>query len=89
MAKINVYGTESYSVWICREPIEIDTDNYPELNGMSEDEIKEYIRENSYDMKSVNDDDGMYSSFGEQLYQTDIRRDKNYNEEMGVIFDGE
>ncbi len=40
--KINVYGTESFCTWVIREPVEIDTDNYPELEGMSENEAKEY-----------------------------------------------
>lgn len=87
MAKLNVYGTESYCTWICREPIEVDTDNYPELEGMSEDDIKEYIRENSYDMKSTNED--WYENLGEELMASDIRRDKINNEEMSIIFDGE
>jgi hypothetical protein len=30
MAKMNVYGTESYCTWICREPVEGDTDFYVE-----------------------------------------------------------
>ena len=44
MAKINVYGTESYCTWICREPVEVDTDNYPELEGMTDEEIKTCIK---------------------------------------------
>lgn len=87
MAKLNVYGTEGYSTWIVREPIEIDTDNYPELEGKSQEEIKEYIRENMWDMKAV--DTETYESLGEELMEMDIRRDKIYGEETGVIFDGE
>lgn len=87
MATLNLYGTESYSTWIVREPVEIDTDNYPELEGKTDEEIKEYIRENMWDMKPTNDE--YYESLGEELTQTDIRRDKIYGEETGVIFDGE
>jgi hypothetical protein len=83
--KINVYGTESYCVWICREPLEIETDNYPELEGMSEDEIKEYIRENASDMDPVDGDS--YSDLKEELTYCDIRREKTYNEESDIIFD--
>jgi hypothetical protein len=85
MAKINVYGTESYCTWICREPVEVDTDNYPELEGMSDEEIKDYIRENAYEMKAVNE--GWYENLFEELLANDIRRDKINNEENEIIFD--
>lgn len=85
--KINVYATESYTTWLVREPIEIDTDNYPELEGMSEDEVKEYIRDNYYEMKPTNEE--WFVDLGEELNQMDIRRDKIYNEEMSIIFDNE
>jgi hypothetical protein len=87
MAKINVYGTESYSTFICREPIEIDTDNYPELKGMTEDEMKEYIRSNAYEMKPV--DGEYYENLEEELLAMDISHDKIYGEEVGIIFEGE
>jgi hypothetical protein len=85
--KINVYATESYTTWLVREPIEIDTDNYPELEGMSEDEVKEYIRDNYYEMKPTNEE--WFADLGEELNQMDIRRDKIYGEESDVIFDNE
>lgn len=85
--KLNVYGTESYVTWMVKEPIEIDTDNYPELEGKTLEEVKDYIRENIWDMKPTNEDH--YESLGEELQDTDIRRDKIYNEEVDVIFDNE
>jgi hypothetical protein len=85
--KLNVYATESYTTWILREPIEIDTDNYPELEGMSEDDVKEYIRENCSEMSAINSE--YYSDLAEELNQMNILRDKNYNEEVRIIFEGE
>ena len=85
--KINVYGTESYYVFVCREPVEVETDNYPELEGMNEDEIKDYIRENAYQMKSTNEE--YYSDLSEELFQSDVRREKYTDEESSIIFDGE
>ncbi len=85
--KLNVYGTESYCSWILREPVEINTDNYPELEGMSDEEVKEYIRLNASEMKPSNPE--WYESLEDELYQMDIRRDKTNNEEMGIIFDNE
>jgi hypothetical protein len=83
--KINVYATESYTTWLVREPIEIDTDNYPELEGKTEEEVKEYIRDNYYEMKPTNEE--WFADLGEELNQMDIRRDKIYGEESDVIFD--
>jgi hypothetical protein len=85
--KINVYATESYTTWLVREPIEIDTDNYPELGGKTEEEVKEYIRDNYYEMKPTNEE--WFADLGEELNQMDIRRDKIYGEESDVIFDNE
>jgi hypothetical protein len=85
--KLNVYSTESYCTWIVREPIEVDTDNYPELAGMTEDEVKEHIRYNSSDMKPMNGE--YYDSLHDELMDSDIRRDKINNEDWGIIFDGE
>ena len=85
--KINVYATESYTTWLVREPVEIDTDNYPELEGKTEEEVKEYIRENYWEMKPTTEE--WYGDLSEELNQMDVRRDKIYNEDMGIIFDNE
>jgi hypothetical protein len=84
--KINVYGTESFCTWVIREPVEIDTDNYPELEGMSEDEAKEYIRENASDMAPVSD---WAESLMDECLQSDVRREKINEEGSDIIFDGE
>jgi hypothetical protein len=81
--EINVYGTESYCTFVCRSPIKINTENYPELKGMSEDEVKEYIRDNAWDMKPSQESD-VYDSLGEELMDMDIRRDKITNESQNI-----
>jgi hypothetical protein len=80
--KINVYGTESFCTWVIREPVEIDTDNYPELEGMSQDEAINYVELNASDMASTNPD--MYDSLEEELNDMDIRRDKITNETQEI-----
>lgn len=84
--KINVYGTESFSTWLVREPVEIDTDNYPELQGMSEDEVKEYIRSNAHDMVATNE---WSDSLMDELLHSDVRREKVIDEGSDIMFDGE
>jgi hypothetical protein len=83
--KINVYATESFVTWLVREPVQIDTSYYPELDGLSDDEIKEYIRENAYDMRPTNEE--WYESLGEELDDMEVRRDKIYNQESDIIFE--
>jgi hypothetical protein len=84
--KINVYGTESFCTWVIREPVEIDTDNYPELEGMSENEAKEYIRENASEMAPTSD---WAESLMDECLQSDVRREKINEEGSDIIFDGE
>jgi hypothetical protein len=86
--EINVYGTESYNTFVCRTPITINTENYPELEGMSEEDAKEYIRENAWDM-SPSEESDVYGSLGEELMESDVSHDKITDEETSIIFDGE
>ena len=71
--KIKIYLEESYTTTVTRGSIEIDSDNYPELNGMSEDEISNYIDDNVWEMKPINDD--VYSSLGEEVSDQDVQYD--------------
>jgi hypothetical protein len=77
--KIKLHAEETYTTTVYREKMEIDTDNYPELEGMTEDEIGEYIDDNIWDMKPVNSD--LYESLGEELLDKDIDSDHIGGEE--------
>jgi len=57
--KLNINAEETYPTTVTRESLEIDTDNYPELEGMDEDQISDYIDEHAWDMKPT--EDGIYS----------------------------
>ena len=63
--KLKLYVEETFTTTATREHIEIDTDKYPELEGMTEDQISDYIDGNVWDMKPT--EDGIYSSLGEEL----------------------
>ena len=45
--KLKIQLSEGFHTWILKDSIEIDTDNYPELQGMDEDEVLEYIKKNN------------------------------------------
>lgn len=76
--KLKIYAEENYTTTIIREAIEIDSENYPKLIGMSEEQIINYIDENIWEMKSVNGD---YSSLGEELCQATLINDGISNHE--------
>jgi hypothetical protein len=53
---------------------------------MSEDEAKEYIRENASDMAPVSD---WAESLMDECLQSDVRREKINDDGSDIIFDGE
>lgn len=80
---IKVGITESYTTYVYRGQIEINVDDYPELEGKSDDEIAEYIQNNASDMKAPEDYD-----YADSLYdaciEMDIDSDKVTNEEYEI-----
>jgi hypothetical protein len=62
--KIKIYMEESFTTTLTRGEVIIDTDNYPELEGMDEDQISDFIDNNIWDMKPT--EDGIYSSLGDE-----------------------
>ena len=82
---ISVRCVEYYSTMLVRESITINTEDYPELSGMSEDETKEYISNNWGDMKSTNEQ--WYETLYEESSQSDVTREKITGEEYECHFD--
>lgn len=81
---VEVWLEESYVHYMSRGPIFISAETHPELEGMSLEELKEYIKENKYDMAPV---DSEYSeNIMEELRECDIVKDKILDEEEDVFF---
>ena len=78
---IAVFATEGYSVYIVKEPLELNIEDYPELEGMTTQEAIDYVESNAWDMKPTNED---YDSLAEELTDQDIRRDKITNESQEI-----
>lgn len=81
-----VCATESYCSDIIREEITIDVDDYPQLEGMTDEEILEYVEWNSSDIYKKGDEDNGYSLWDEMMEQ-DVVREKITGEEVGVIIE--
>lgn len=78
---IAVFTTEYYETSIVREPIELNIEDYPELAGMTAEEVIDYVESNAWDMKPINQD---YDSLAEELNSQDIHRDKITNESQEI-----
>lgn len=79
---ISVFATEYYETSLIREAVELNVDDYTELEGMTREEAIDYIESNAWEMKSTNEE--MYESLGEELMDMDIRRDKITNESQDI-----
>lgn len=76
--KISVSLIEYQRNMIVRSPVEIDSNDYPELEGKTDDEIIEYIKENISDMKPTEDGENLgFDSLYDDLMEEDIVRDKD------------
>ena len=82
---ISVRCVEYYNTMLVHEPVVINVEDYPELSGMSEEEMQNYIKENWSDMKSTNQQ--WYETLYEECTQSDVIREKITNEERECYFD--
>lgn len=82
--EITAQATEYFTTYIVRDELTINTEDYPELKGMSEEEAKDYIKWNATDMYKEGEDG--YSLWDELLDQ-DIVKNKISGDETEVLVD--
>jgi len=82
---ISVRMVEYYNTMVVREAVEINVEDYPELNGMTEEEMQNYISENWNEMKPT--DDEYLESLREECSESDVVREKITGEEQECRFD--
>ncbi len=82
---ISVKMVEYYNTMVVREPVQINVEDYPELNGMSQGEMEDYIKDNWSDMKSTNEQ--WFESLYDECMQSDVMREKITGEEQECYFD--
>ena len=85
--KLNLVLTEYYTTTSWRK-LEIDTNDYPELADMTEEQAQQYIRE-KYDEGLLTEVEGIDSLFSieDHLRDADIVRDKITNEGEDLDFE--
>lgn len=74
---VKIYIDEQFITYERKESIEINTDNYPELNGMTQEEIVDYLQENASAMKPTNDN---FGDLYEELTSQDVQFSKIKND---------
>ena len=67
--------------------IEIDTDDYEELKGMTDEEAFEYLSENMWELEMKKEKDEKYSMTLADALQEDWVREKVKNEEFDLLRD--
>ena len=83
MSKIKVYMTEGWCTHRWSHTIEIDTLDYPELKGMSEEEAFEYLSENMWEFE-IKDDNSKYKLTLADTLQEEWIREKVKGEEFDL-----
>jgi hypothetical protein len=70
--------TRSYEMWESYDPIEINPEDYPELEGMSDEEILDYLNENMYEFELKDGSEGNLAD--EIMFGQEIIKDKMSDE---------
>jgi hypothetical protein len=87
MSKLKVYMVESWYTYRNSHTIEIDTDDYEELKGMTDEEAYEYLRENMGDFEMKKEEGEKYSMTLGDALQEDWVREKVKCEEFDLLRD--
>ena len=82
MSKVKVFMSESWYTYRRSHTIEIDTDDYEELKGMTDEEAYEYLSENIWDFEMKKEKGDKYSMTLSEELQEDWVREKIKNEEI-------
>jgi hypothetical protein len=78
-----LYYTESYSTFISRGPYTLYISDYPELEGKTINEIKEYISENASDMESPSE---YNDNLMQYLSEMDVIKEKITDDDASIEY---
>ena len=81
---LDVFMADGHYYVCWRGPITISEDTHPELNGMSKEEIEEYVKDNAETMAAV--DSEYYDNLWDQLMDYDYNKDKILDETYELEF---
>ena len=84
MSKVKVYMSESWYTYRRSHTIEIDTDDYKELKGMTDEEAYDYLSENMWEFEMKKEEGDKYSATLADALQEDWVREKIKNEDIDL-----
>ena len=84
MSKLKVYMSESWYTYRLSHTIEIDTDDYEELKGMTDEEAFDYLSENMWEMEMKKEEGEKYTMTLADELQEDWVREKIKCEEFDL-----
>ena len=70
---------KSYKVYELYDTIEINKEDYPELEGMSDEDVFDYLKDNLHEFEIKDGYEGSLSA--EFEFGKDVIKDKQYDEE--------
>jgi hypothetical protein len=82
--EIKAQATEYFTTYIVRDELSINTEDYSELKGMSEEDAKEYIKWNATDMYKEGEDS---YSLCDELLDQEIVKNKISGDETEILVD--
>lgn len=83
--KLKIQLIEGFDVTIWRNPIVIETDDFPELKDKSQDEVMEYLNRHSGHMAAVPGEDSDDWSLYDELINQDKELEKEKNNEVSIV----
>lgn len=81
---VEVWLEQTYVHYTSRGPMMISAETHPVLEGMTLEEMKEYIKDNAYDLAPV--DIEYCENIVEELREYDVVKDKYLDEEENLFF---
>jgi len=81
--KVTVYFQDIELAIMSHTSFDVGPDTHPELEGMTEEEMIEYIKENIYEMSAFRTED--YDSLGDEIEDAEIVREKYVNQDSNII----
>lgn len=78
---------EEQTLWLVHDSLDLDVSEYPELEGMTEKEMQDYISENAWEMKAPSAHSDYYETLAECLQDREIVRDKETGLESHIYFE--
>jgi len=83
--KIKIQILESCQLIVWKRPIDINTEDYPQLEGMTKEEAIEYISKNPHNLQLHQEGLDMEWSLFDELMDQNIEIEKEKNYESKII----